>query len=237
MSGHKPNPPGAAMSTNAAQLADASTPLTRPRGNRQTRRAHLQRIQTSIARTELQALLVVAEAPNAGARSVELPPLAPSNPVHPSERSSGIAPSASVPHTEPLGVEQLALLDLYGQAPVSYDRVFVDICDGINAAVWLSHALGLHRGLPPTSDGWFLNDQRECSRLLGLSVKEYATARARVTAKGFVESRRFGARVQFKLNTQVIARALIDQARKTWAQAEAAMQQRDGKPGKPARSA
>lgn len=226
------------MSTNAAQLSDAShSSTTRPRGNRQTRRAHLQRMQASVARTELEALAVVEPASNTGVMEAELPPLALPLPVRPSERSSGVAPSAVVPHTTPLGVEQLALLDLYGQAPVTYDRVFVDICDGINAAVWLSHALGLHKSLPPTSDGWFFNDQKECSRLLGLSVKEYATARGRVTAKGFVESRRFGARVQFKLHTQAIARALIDQARKSWAEAEAAKQQPVSKTGKAARSA
>jgi hypothetical protein len=198
--------------SNAAQAPDA----IRPRLNRQARRAHHHRSNLAVARAEVGNDASLVD------QAYVLPPLADVADtllVRPEQRSSGVAPGAALPHIAPLEDVHLAGLD-HMQPPVAYYRAFVDLMGGVKGAVWLSHAYGIHNSPACGTDGWFFYDVKDCTALCGLSLKEYATARAAAKARGFVESRRFGTpggRVQFRLHMDVISQALLLLARKTWA--------------------
>lgn len=199
-----------------SNVANASETSKRPRQNRQVRRANLQRLSMAVSRSD------VADISRVVPPDVDALPMLEEEPLKrlPTFRTSGVAPGAVLPHIEPIEAEHLAVLDLLGQAPVTFYRIFVDIAGGIgiNAAIWLSHAVGLHKALPRSADGWFFNDVKECKEICGLSVKEFATARVKLARAGLIESRPHGRRVQFRLNTQALARALVAQSQEDWAE-------------------
>jgi hypothetical protein len=105
--------------------------------------------------------------------------------------------------------EQMAVLDLYGQDAVAFQRSFVDIAGGVVGALWLSHALSViarHR------DESFVITQEECEAATGLTRRQQETARQRLRTTGILTERRCGRQLEACLNLTVVANLLVSRA-------------------------
>lgn len=195
-------------------MPNAAHSIDTPRLNRPTRRASTRR----------PMLETPARHPESSFDSQErdsLPPVL-GGPRSARSKDVGQASIAAVqrlsrpldPIEEKAGYERLS-------APVAYERDYVDICGGLKGAVWMGQAEG--RSIASADkDGWFYFDPAECKAACGLSLKEFATCRAFNQAKGFIESRSAGRRVQFRLNKRAMDRALYERARQLLAEEEQA---------------
>lgn len=202
----------------------------KPAGNRQGRRAHLQRHpHLAIATTEVKAIDLDDDSlpmvPDAGWKHVRGDAdVARRGGKHTAGDREGMA-LWSLPDEQGSQItsEGLVSLDLYGRDPVVFNRAFVEICGGVKPAIWLSYAIQLHKRLSPICDGWFNFDAAYAHELTGLTTKEYETARQKVTQRGFAQSRRTGAqgrggRLLFKLDLEAIYRALRERSVEDWTQ-------------------
>ena len=201
-------------------------------GNRQGRRAHLQRHpHLAIATTEVKAIDVDDDAlpgvpdANSGWKHVRGDAdMASSRSERAADEDDGLAKwSLPADQGSQITAEHLVSLDLYGRDPVVFNRAYVEICGGVKPAIWLSYAIQLHKRLSPICDGWFNFDAAYAHELTGLTTKEYETARQKVTQRGFAQSRRTGAqgrggRLLFKLDLEAVFRALRERSVEDWTQ-------------------
>ena len=87
-------------------------------------------------------------------------------------------------------VDPALLLEILGQAPIVFHRIFVDITGSVTAALWLSYALYALEAHPAHHDGWFSKSQDEWQRDTGLTRREQETARRRLRVLELLEERR-----------------------------------------------
>ena len=87
-------------------------------------------------------------------------------------------------------VDPAVLLEILGQAPIVFHRIFVDITGSVTAALWLSYALYALEAHPAHHDGWFSKSQDEWQRDTGLTRREQETARKRLRVLDLLEERR-----------------------------------------------
>jgi len=127
-----------------------------------------------------------------------------------------------------LTTEQAVFLDIFGQAPVGFHRVFVDITGSVVSALWLSHTVGLIGQILQTSvapanaqtpsDIWFSMSMDECTTVTGLSRREQESARESLRDMGMLFERRsgFGKNMQYRLEFSVLASRLRKQSSAAW---------------------
>ena len=88
------------------------------------------------------------------------------------------------------GIDPAVLLEILGQAPIVFHRIFVDITGSVTAALWLSYALYALEESPPIQAGWFSKSQDDWQRDSGLTRREQETARKRLRELDLLEERR-----------------------------------------------
>lgn len=88
------------------------------------------------------------------------------------------------------GVNPTLLLELFGQTPIVFNRIYIDVTGSVTAALWLAYAIYhvSEQGADP--DGWFVKSQQEWLLDTGLSRREQETARTRLRALNLLEERR-----------------------------------------------
>lgn len=127
-----------------------------------------------------------------------------------------------------LTTEQAVFLDIFGQAPVAFHRVFVDITGSVVSALWLSNAINLvsqiiqsspRSGEPSTaSDIWFSLSSDDCHATTGLSRREQETARESLRELDMLFERRggFGLAKQYRIDFNALAMRLRGQSAAAW---------------------
>ena len=120
--------------------------------------------------------------------------------------------------------EQALMLDVLGQAPVMFHRAYVGVSGSINAALWLSYAMGrrtqalaaMHdAGQTPTGPVWFTFSRDECEEGTGLTRHQQDTARRDLRQREIVlEKRRTTNEVA--INTRTLGQLLMQQSRVLW---------------------
>ncbi|MGH9759513.1 MAG: hypothetical protein ACREDR_26470 [Blastocatellia bacterium] len=97
------------------------------------------------------------------------------------------------------------------QHPTAYHPNLASIGGGVTAGLFLS--LCWHWTNKTTDkDGWLCKTQAEWAKETGLTRREQETARKRLRERGLIQEKRAGvpARLYFRLNLKVIARAIKD---------------------------
>ncbi|MBW8831355.1 MAG: hypothetical protein JF606_18415 [Burkholderiales bacterium] len=134
------------------------------------------------------------------------------------QRTASPRIGASTPPVLPatqLTPEQAVLLDLYGQTPVAFHRVFVDLTASVTAALWLSHAVALVQQRTG-QEGAFLLSQEDCHQATGLSRREQESARARLREIGFLTEQRRGRLVEHRIDMELLAQRLLSHSAGAW---------------------
>jgi len=126
----------------------------------------------------------------------------------------GTSTAPVLPATQ-LTPEQAVLLDLYGQTPVAFHRVFVDLTASVTAALWLSHAVALVQQRTG-QEGVFLLSQEDCHQATGLSRREQENARARLREIGLLTEQRRGRLVEHRVDMELLAQRLLSHSAEAW---------------------
>lgn len=128
------------------------------------------------------------------------------------ESAAPVLPAAT------LRPEHMVLLDLYGQPPVAFHRVLVDIAGSVTAALWLSHAVDMvqQEMNGEGGDGTFTLTQEACHRATGLTRREQETARARLRDLGLLTEARRGRQIACRLELPELARRLLAHSAEAW---------------------
>ncbi len=120
----------------------------------------------------------------------------------------------------PSGIDPTLLLEIYGQTPIVFHRIYVDITNDILAALWLSYAVFYVNEFPESvEDGWVARSQAHWQADTGLSRREQERARRRLRELGLITERRrpnapMQYRVEFdRLFTCIERAAEVDPAR------------------------
>jgi hypothetical protein len=102
--------------------------------------------------------------------------------------------------------------------PIVFQRIFVDICHSVTAALMLSYAVGLVERLSPESEGWFEASQEWWTQETGLSRWEQVTARKVLRDLGFlIESRRgMPSRLMYYVDSAAVWTAVNQAADQKW---------------------
>ena len=106
-------------------------------------------------------------------------------------------------------VGELVVLEILGQAPIVFHRIFVDIMGSVTAALWLSYAL-YALAKHPERESWFWHTARDWLESTGLSRREQESARRVLVGRNLVLQQRAGmpARLHFKVNLDELGRGL-----------------------------
>lgn len=134
----------------------------------------------------------------------------------------------SIPSTRMFDAEQALMLDVLGQAPVMFHRAYVGVTGSINAALWLSYAMGCRaQALAAIQEGcsspvpattgplWFSFSREECEDGTGLTRHQQDTARRELRQLGVVlEQRRLTTEVA--IHTRKLGQLLLEQSRAQW---------------------
>jgi hypothetical protein len=98
-------------------------------------------------------------------------------------------PAAAVPQY-PTRIDPSLLLELFGQAPIVFNRIYIDIAGSTSAALWLAYAIYhvCEREADPGS--WFSRSQEDWTHETGLSRREQESSRLRLRTLGILEERR-----------------------------------------------
>lgn len=150
------------------------------------------------------------------------------------------ATKVAVPQTQLIDAEQALMLDVLGQPPVMFHRAYVGVTGSINAALWLSYAMGrraqmlaarqndVHAALGPI---WFSFSREECEEGTGLTRHQQDTARRELRQLEIVlEQRRLT--TEIAINTRKLGQLLTDQSRAEWGE-QIAQPALSGLPGQP----
>jgi hypothetical protein len=88
------------------------------------------------------------------------------------------------------GVNPTLLLELFGQTPIVFHRLYIDVTGSVTAALWLAYAIYHISEQGADREGWFVKSQQEWLLETGLSRREQETARTRLRALNLLEERR-----------------------------------------------
>jgi hypothetical protein len=90
----------------------------------------------------------------------------------------------------PSRIDPSLLLEIFGQAPIVFNRIYIDIAGSVSAALWLAYAIYhvCEREAEPGS--WFSRSQEDWTRETGLSRREQESSRLRLRKLGILEERR-----------------------------------------------
>ncbi|WP_018606076.1 hypothetical protein [Uliginosibacterium gangwonense] len=99
--------------------------------------------------------------------------------VHHADESGDDAPA----------IDPSLLLALFGQKPIVFHRLYIDITGSCSAALWLAYALNFieEEGTPPSE--WWSKSQQAWTDETGLSRREQEGARKRLRLLGILEER------------------------------------------------
>lgn len=88
------------------------------------------------------------------------------------------------------GVDPTLLLELFGQTPIVFNRIYIDVNGSVTAALWLAYAIYhvSEQGADPA--GWFVKSQQEWLLDTGLSRREQESARTRLRALNLLQEQR-----------------------------------------------
>ena len=82
------------------------------------------------------------------------------------------------------------LLELFGQAPIVFNRIYVDIAGSVTAALWLAYAVYHVCERESAPGNWFRKSQHDWLRETGLSRREQESARKQLRLLGVLEEQR-----------------------------------------------
>ncbi len=102
------------------------------------------------------------------------------------------------------------LLELFGQTPIVFNRIYLDITGSVTAALWLAYAVYHVCERQRRPGDWFVRSQAEWFRETGLTRREQENARKRLRFLGIlVEERRPNAPLAYRMDIQRLY-ALMD---------------------------
>lgn len=102
------------------------------------------------------------------------------------------------------------LLELFGQTPIVFNRIYLDITGSVTAALWLAYAVYHVCERQRRPGDWFVRSQAEWFRETGLARREQENARKRLRYLGIlVEERRPNAPLAYRMDIQRLY-ALMD---------------------------
>ena len=82
------------------------------------------------------------------------------------------------------------LLELFGQTPIVFNRLYVDITGSVTAALWLAYAVYHVCERESAPGNWFCKSQHDWLRETGLSRREQESARKQLRLLGVLEEQR-----------------------------------------------
>ena len=88
------------------------------------------------------------------------------------------------------GIDPGLLLELFGQAPIVFNRIYVDIAGSVAAALWLAYAVYHVCERESAPGNWFSKSQHDWERETGLSRREQERARKQLRLLGVLEEQR-----------------------------------------------
>ena len=88
------------------------------------------------------------------------------------------------------GIDPGLLLELFGQAPIVFNRIYVDIAGSVTAALWLAYAVYHVCERESAPGNWFRKSQHDWLRETGLSRREQECARKQLRILGVLEEQR-----------------------------------------------
>lgn len=102
------------------------------------------------------------------------------------------------------------LLELFGQTPIVFNRIYLDITGSVTAALWLAYAVYHVCERQRRPGDWFVRSQAEWFRETGLARREQENARKRLRYLGIlVEERRPNAPLAYRMDMERLY-ALMD---------------------------
>ncbi|MBT0960216.1 hypothetical protein [Denitromonas iodatirespirans] len=115
-------------------------------------------------------------------------------PLDDCDRGSGAFP--------PQGIDPALVLEVFGQSPIVFHRIYVDVTGDILAALWLSYAVYYLNEYPEAAEaGWLARSQDDWHADTGMSRREQERARRRLRELGLIqERRRPNASMQFQVD-------------------------------------
>ena len=88
-------------------------------------------------------------------------------------------------------IDPALLLEIHGQSPIVFHRIYVDVTGDILAALWLSYAVYyVTEGITVSRDGWWSRSQPQWSADTGMSRREQERARRCLRRLALIEERR-----------------------------------------------
>lgn len=119
-------------------------------------------------------------------------------------------------------VNPTLLLELFGQTPIVFHRLYIDVTGSVTAALWLAYAVYHIAEQHSEEDGWFFKSQQEWLLDTGLSRREQESARTRLRTLGLLEERRHpNLPLQYRVVVTELHEALEAQAMRLRAEREA----------------
>lgn len=82
------------------------------------------------------------------------------------------------------------LLELFGQTPIAFHPIYVDITGSLTAALWLAYAAYHVSEYGTDPEGWFQKTQEAWTVETRLTRREQESARARLRELGLIQERR-----------------------------------------------
>jgi hypothetical protein len=82
------------------------------------------------------------------------------------------------------------LLELFGQSPIIFNRIYIDITGSVPAALWLAYAIYHVCERQTAPSNWFSKSQERWTLETGLSRREQENARHRLRILGVLEEQR-----------------------------------------------
>lgn len=82
------------------------------------------------------------------------------------------------------------LLELFGQTPIVFNRLYIDVTGSVPAALWLAYAVYYVCERAAAPGDWFARSQEEWQLETGLSRREQESARKRLRILGVLEEQR-----------------------------------------------
>lgn len=88
------------------------------------------------------------------------------------------------------GLSPSLLLELFGQTPIAFHPIYVDITGTLTSALWLAYAAYHVAERGTDADGYFIKSQEDWARETRLTRREQESARARLRELGLLQERR-----------------------------------------------
>lgn len=108
------------------------------------------------------------------------------------------------------GIDPALILEIYGQTPVVFHRLYVDVTGDTLSALWLSYAVYyMNEFASSLEDGWLARSMEMWQEDTGMSRREQEGARRRLRDLGLIaERRRPNAPMQFRVDFDRLFAAL-----------------------------